>query len=55
MREGLQKTIGWHRDQASKETKTSWFTPADTAEITLEDPDTQDDDIPIYEVEEVTA
>jgi UDP-glucose 4-epimerase len=55
MREGLQKTIAWHKEQAGKENKTSWFTPADTAEITLEDPCVEDDDIPIFEVEEVTA
>jgi UDP-glucose 4-epimerase len=54
-REGLSKTIAWHREQAGKQNKTNWFTPADTAEITLEDPDTVDDEIPIYEVEEVTA
>jgi UDP-glucose 4-epimerase len=54
-REGLRKTIEWQRERATKEGKTHWFTPADAPEIALEDPDTEDDEIPIYEAEEVIA
>jgi hypothetical protein len=58
LREGLERTLAWHRQQRKLEQGHAWFAPVPPPTMPPTMPPVTpplDVEIPLYEVEEVTA
>jgi UDP-glucose 4-epimerase len=59
LRQGLEDTVAWHRQELERTKRAQWFSPSPPAVhqpvVHDADDDAEVDEIPIYEVEEVSA